>query len=171
MLDWLENVWGQNPAALLNLPSMLCLDAFQGHLTDEIKNKIHRLKSELVVIPTGMTSVIQPLDVSVNKPFKAQLSEQYDRWISDHDQELTASGKTKRAPPHIVAYWVLSAWTNIPAELVAKSFKKCCISNILDGTEDDLLWDDDEDDSDVNDSSSDHLPLDSDDADEEENSA
>ena len=84
-LDWLENVWGRRPGALLNLPSMLCLDTFQGHLTDEIKNKIHRLKSELVVIPVGMTSVLQPLDVSVNKPFKARLSEQYDCWISDHD--------------------------------------------------------------------------------------
>ena len=71
MLDWLENVWGQRPGALLNLPSMLCLDAFWGHLNDEIKNKIHRLKSELVAIPTGMMSVLQPLDVSVNKPFKA----------------------------------------------------------------------------------------------------
>ena len=49
-------------------------------------------------------------------------------------------------------HWVLSAWTRIPAELVEKSFKKCCISNALDGTEGDLLWDDDEDDSDVDDS-------------------
>ena len=86
MLDWLENVWGRRPGALLNLPSMLCLDTFQGHLTDEIKNKIHRLKSELVVIPAGMMSVIQPLDVSVNKPFKARLSEQYDCWILDYDE-------------------------------------------------------------------------------------
>ena len=76
MLDWLENVWGQRLRALLSLPSMLCLDAFRGHLTDGIKNKIHRLKSELVVIPTGMMSVLQPLDVSINKPFKARLSEQ-----------------------------------------------------------------------------------------------
>ena len=84
MLDWLENVWGRRPRALLNLPSMLCLDTFWGHLTDEIKNKIHRMKGELV-IPAGLTSVIQPLDVTVNKPFKARLSEQYDRRISDHD--------------------------------------------------------------------------------------
>ena len=150
---------------------MLSLDAFWGHLTDEIKNKIHRLKSELVVIPVGMTSVLQPLEVSINKPFKAQLSEQYDRWISDHDQELTALGKIKRAPPHIVAHWVSSAWTSIPAELVAKSFKKCCISNALDGTEDDVLWDDDKDDSNVDNPSSDYLPSDSDNACEDEDSA
>ena len=110
MLDWLEHVWGRRPGAMLNLPSMLCLDTFRGHLTDEIKNKIHRLKSELVVIPAGMTSVLQPLDVSVNNPFQARLSEQYDCWISDHDRELTASGKIKCAPPYyVVAHWVLSA--------------------------------------------------------------
>ena len=82
---------------------------------------------------------------SVNKPFKARLSEQYDRWISDCDRELMASGKIKRAPPYyVVAHWVSSTWTSIPAELVAKSFKMCCISNALDGMEDDLLWDDDD---------------------------
>ena len=85
MLDWLENVRGRCLGALLNLPSMLCLDAFRGHLTDGIENKIHRLKTEFVVIPTGMMSVLQPLDVSVNKPFRALLSEQYDSWISDCD--------------------------------------------------------------------------------------
>ena len=145
---------------------MLCLDAFRGHLTDEIKNKMHRLKSELVVIPVGMTSAIQPLDVSFNKPFKARLSEQYDHWISDHDRELTASGKIKHAPSHIVARWVSSAWTNIPSELVAKFFKKCCISNVLDGTEDD-----NEDNNDIDDPSSDYLLSDSDNAGEDKDSA
>ena len=88
---------------------------FRGQLTDEIKNKIHRLKSELVFIPMGMTSVLQPLDVSVNKPFKARLSKQYNRWILDLDRELMASGKIKCAAPHVVAHWVSSAWTSIPA--------------------------------------------------------
>ena len=92
----------------------------------------------------------------------------HDCWISDHDRELTASGEIKRAPPYVVAHWVSSAWTSIPAELVAKSFK-CCTSNALDGTENDLLWD--EDNSDVDDPSSDYLPSDSDDAGEDEDSA
>ena len=75
-----------------------------------------------------------------------------------------ASGKIKHTPPHVAAHWVSSAWVSIPAELVAKSFKKCCISTTLDGTEDDLLWDD-KDDSDVD------LPSDSDNAGEDEDSA
>ena len=57
------------------------------------------------------------------------------------------------------------------AELVAKFFKKYYIYNALDSMEDNLLWDDDEDDSDVDDPSSDYLPSDSDDAGEDEDSA
>ena len=102
-------------------------------------------------------------------PSRPDLSEQYDHWILGHERELTASGKIKRAPPHIVARWVSSAWTSIPAELVAKSFKKCCISNTLDSTEDNLLWD--EENSDVDNPSSDYIPSDSDDAGEDKDSA
>ena len=37
----------------------------------------------------------------------------------------------------------------MPESIIVRSFKKCCISNALDGSEDDILWEDDgEDDSD-----------------------
>jgi hypothetical protein len=44
---------------------MLVLDAFKGHVTDSVKDQLHRMKTELV-IPGGMTSVLQPMDVSIN---------------------------------------------------------------------------------------------------------
>lgn len=34
----------------------------------------------------------------------------------------------------------VSAWRSLPDSMVEKAFKKCCISNCLDGTEDDALW-------------------------------
>jgi len=77
MLGWLEIVWGCRPRALLNQPSMLVLDAFKGHLTDSVKNQLRKMKTELVVIQGGMTSVLQPMDVSINKPFKDRLRQQY----------------------------------------------------------------------------------------------
>ena len=36
---------------------------------------------------------------------------------------------------------VVEAWNTIPAEMVMKSFLKCGISNSLDGSEDDALFD------------------------------
>jgi hypothetical protein len=41
---------------------------------------------------------------------------------------------------------------NIPRtklRIIVRSFKKCCISNALDGSEDDILWEDDGEDKDV----------------------
>jgi len=70
MLEWLKIVWGRTPTALLNEPSMPVLDVFIGHFTDSVKNQLLKMKTELVVIPGGMTSVLQPMDVSINKPFK-----------------------------------------------------------------------------------------------------
>jgi len=46
--------------------------------------------------------------------------------------------------------------------LIEKSFKKCCITNALDGSEDDVLWDDDDECKDT-DSSTDEHETDSDD--------
>ena len=49
------------------------------------------------------------------------------------------------AAPSEVARWVLAAWKAILESIIVRSFKKCCISNALDGSEDDILWKDDED--------------------------
>jgi len=45
-----------------------------------------------------------------------------------------------------VARWVKKAWDDAPEEVVRRSFKKCCLSNALDGTEDDILWENSSDD-------------------------
>jgi hypothetical protein len=53
-----------------------------------------------------------------------------------------------RAAPSEVARWVSDAWRAIPESIIVRSFKKCCISNALDGSENDILWEDDGEDSD-----------------------
>ena len=44
-----------------------------------------------------------------------------------------------------------AAWKAIPESILVGSFKKCCISNALDGSEDDILWEDDCEDKDDSD--------------------
>jgi len=43
---------------------------------------------------------------------------------------------------------VSAAWKVIPESTIVRYFKKCCISNALDGSEDDILWEDDDEDKD-----------------------
>jgi len=151
MLEWLKLVWGSSPRAFLNQPSMLVLDAFKGHLTDSVKNQLRKMKTELVVIPGGMTSVLQPMYVSINKSLKDRLRQNYLTWIVDPVRELTETGKIKRAAPSEVARWVSAAWKAIPKSIIDRSFKKCCISNALDRSEDGILWEDDGEDKDDSD--------------------
>jgi hypothetical protein len=40
----------------------------------------------------------------------------------------------------VLCEWVLEAWNAISSDNIIHRFKKCCISNNLDGTEDDMLW-------------------------------
>jgi hypothetical protein len=44
-----------------------------------------------------------------------------------------------------------AAWKAIPESIFVISFKKCCISNALDGSEDDIVWEDDFEDKDDSD--------------------
>jgi hypothetical protein len=46
---------------------------------------------------------------------------------------------------------VSAAWKAIPENIIVSSCKKCCISNALDGSEDDILWEDDGEDKDDSD--------------------
>lgn len=139
MLEWIRVVWNRRPGALLRPRSMLVLDAFRGHLTEGVKRVLCDGKTDLVIIPGGMTSTLQPLDVVLNKPFKDRVRLEYQEWMSG-DNLKTPTGRLQRPPLGTVCGWVLSAWRSLPDVMVQNAFKKCCISNSLDGTEDDALW-------------------------------
>lgn len=140
MVDWLSTVWNRRPGALLAKRAMLVLDAFKGHLTPEVKNKLALQNTDLVVIPGGMTSKLQVLDVVVNKPFKDNIRKLYSDWLLNKDHPLTPSGKIKKPSVTLLCEWILASWSTISSESIINGFKKCCVSNALDGTEDDLLW-------------------------------
>ncbi len=59
--------------------------------------------------------------------------------------------------------WILEAWAEIPKEMIVKSFKKCGISNAMDGSEDDLFG---QDETKENDDEREILNIDNDSADE-----
>lgn len=137
---WLDKVWSRRPGGLLKKPSLLVWDQFRAHLTTATKERVQKLKSKLAVIPGGLTSQLQPLDVSINKPFKSFMKEEWNQWMKDTDHALTPSGRLKRPSITQVCEWVLKSWNSVKTEIVVKSFKKCGISNAMDGTEDDILF-------------------------------
>jgi len=68
------------------------LDAFKGHKdkegqTTKIANALHRNNFHVVTVPGRCTSMVQPLDVSINRPFKLRLKQLWLEWT------LTRVGK------------------------------------------------------------------------------
>jgi len=86
---WLSNVWNRRPGALLRKRSLLVWDMFRAHLCDSMKAEARKLKVDLAVIPGGLTSVLQPLDICLNKPFKDRLRRMWSDWISSDDVKKT----------------------------------------------------------------------------------
>jgi len=142
-MDWIKNVWDKRPGALVNR-GMLVLDSFRCHKNDEVKEHFKNTKTDLVIIPGGMTSILQPLDVSLNKPMKDALRKKWTHWMMDGAHTFTATGRQRKVEMPTICEWILEAWNEIPIKSVVKSFKKCSISNALDGTEDDIIWEDED---------------------------
>ena len=60
----------------------------------------------------------------------------------------TPSGKKRVPSKEVVLRWIDRAWSEIPVDLITRSLKSCGINNALDGTEDDAVWDNEEEETD-----------------------
>ena len=156
MLQWLDGVW--NKSCRFNNPgaeSLLIMDSFSAHLTDPVAANLKKNKVHTVIIPGGCTSVLQPLDVSLNKPFKAILRHLWQLYMVEKAEELekqraegnTPASKMKIPAPskQTMVDWVCAAWLELAenVKMVKKSFLVTGISNALGGYEDHLVRNDD----------------------------
>ena len=124
--------------------ALLVWDSFRGQLTDAVKDLLARQTVDVTVIPGGLTSVLQPLDKCINKPFKAKLRMLYDTWMVNGPFTYTPSGKKRAPSKELVLTWINRARNGIPKDLIGKSFKSCGIANEPDGSEDDAVWEEED---------------------------
>ncbi|GBB83612.1 hypothetical protein RclHR1_10300001 [Rhizophagus clarus] len=95
-------------------------------------------KMGITVILGDLTSICQPLDVTISKPFKDNLRKEWHIWMAGGGVRMTASGNFHRVRLSDVCEWVKHSWDRIPDEMVIKSFKTCRISTSLDGSDDEI---------------------------------
>ena len=140
MKIWIEKVWRSRLGGLGRRRSLLVYDVFEAHMTESVKAAIARENTNLADIPGGLTSLLQPLDVSLNKLFKDNVRKRRMQWMADGINEFTAGGRQKKPSEELICSWILEAWHEIPREMIIASFLKCGITNNLDGSEDNLVY-------------------------------
>lgn len=53
MIKWIKTVWGWRPGALF--PSLLIVHRFHGRLLESVCTKLRELRTDLAVMPGGLT--------------------------------------------------------------------------------------------------------------------
>ena len=71
-----------------------------------VVNAIQDLGVEVEHIPGGCTSLCQPVDIGINKPFKAFLCKACEMWMID---EGTRCGTTSPPTRELIAKWAAYA--------------------------------------------------------------
>lgn len=85
---------------------MLVLDSFRWHIMERVKRAVANADCQFVIIPGGLTPVLQPLDVALNKPFKNRVAAHYNEWVEQDGKPQTPTGRVKRASLSTVAQCV-----------------------------------------------------------------
>ena len=117
------------------IPSLLIMDQATMHTNENVIKELEKKDTEIQFIPKGMTAVLQPLDVAVNKPFKAHIRNRYIQYCY-------AKNSIERVSRDNLINWVAETWWDdnlINPFLIKNSFKVTGLSNNLDGSEDELF--------------------------------
>lgn len=109
---------------------LLILDAYPVHVKfvkEEAKNysNLH-----FVIIPGNMTSLLQPLDVSINKSFQSSFRDSYNTYMGQAISDSlyrTKQGNIKVPTYMHVTQWINDWLNNFDRDIVKKSFEICGI--------------------------------------------
>ena len=130
MKVWIKKAWCKQLSGLGRKKSLLVYDAFEAHIADTLKAALKQEKNtDLAVILGGLTSILQLLDVSLNKSFKDGVRKSWMQWIADGIYDFMATGRQKKPSEELICLWISQAWNEIPADMIPASFLKCGITN------------------------------------------
>jgi len=103
MKTWFDKCWKKRPKRnrINKKRALFVMDSFEGYKTNIIKNIVSNANTDLAIISDSLTSVIQPLDICLNKLFKNKLYEKWNAWMS-LDQFTYTKGENLKKPDYSI---------------------------------------------------------------------
>ena len=72
---WIRGVWKDSSERRL-----LTLDHYRPHMGADTQSLAESLHTDLCYVPAGCTGTAQPMDMSINAPFKKNFQEEWIKW-------------------------------------------------------------------------------------------
>ncbi|KFM65154.1 Pogo transposable element with KRAB, partial [Stegodyphus mimosarum] len=130
MHEWLQKVWQCRKRSFFQPKELLIMDSMRAHLLESVKTRCQKLSTTVAIISGGLTKILQPLDLSGNESFKAEVRKRWECWMSEGLHTYTKSGKMLRASYEEVAKWVGSAWKSVKTSSIIAGFKEAEIISL-----------------------------------------
>ena len=141
---WVNNKFIKYQNFILKKKCILIFDRASSHINNEIISFLDSLLIDYIIIPPGFTRFLQPLDASVNKPFKMALKKVYlklqqKRLNQIFENQFTITNKD-------IIEMISNIWYNendIKEKVINNSFLFCGISQKMEGSKDEMFrWPD-----------------------------
>jgi len=116
------------------------MDVASFHKTPAILQKLRNIHVTTALIPSGCTSLLQPLNTAVNRPFKdwlCKVTEKYLDSLSEGDITKWTVSDWRVMTTYVVAAAARKLTQKV--DLVRKAFIECGISIHADGSQDHLI--------------------------------
>ena len=113
---------------LCNEDSMLLLDTHGSHMHESVKKQMESMKVKPKYVPTKTTSYLQPMDVSINGPFKSAMRDEWNDWYENSPKVYTPKGYRKRPSYEWLLKMVSNALKKITREVIIRSFEACGVA-------------------------------------------
>lgn len=92
MLRYIDEIW------MPYVKSILCLDSFRAHISASTDEKLRTNNVHASVISGGCTSILQPLDVCLNKPFKSLLRLSWQEYMLSESEKQDKDNPKDKIP-------------------------------------------------------------------------
>ena len=127
--------------------ALVIFDVFKGNMVEAVETLLEENGIVRVIVPNNCTDLFQPLDLSVNKPFKDKLRRGFAEWYTNEVAKQLKDGSQADAihidmrmsiVKELSCKWIMSAYDHIHCspEIVRNGFMKAgIISAIENGVE------------------------------------
>jgi len=122
MQTWIDQCLKEHPSVRAQRDTVLYMDNFGAHKTQEVQAAIRQLHCEPQFFPPNSSHLLQPLDGGPNRSFKSTMRRLWATHFEKH--RLKGGGKMKMPPLEEVLQWIVWAWEEVSAETIKSSFHR-----------------------------------------------